>query len=180
VFSHLEVEGLHVPLIDRTWKMADLSDGGESDFLLAGYLHMAHVNGERVGQVISLIADHGAEPLVFHCAAGKDRTGIVAALLLAVAGVDDATIAEDFALSEQAMAAMTAWYKARRDHQHRNQLRRMGINKDKAMRLMSARPETIHRFLTDVRSRHGSVEAYLAQVGVSDTAMGRIVDHLVI
>ena len=114
VFSHALVEPLHVPLIDRTWNMKELGDGGEADFLLAGYLHMAHVNGSRVGEVIGLVASHASEPILFHCAAGKDRTGIIAALLLALAGVDDETIAEDFALSEPAMAAMTEWYRSRR------------------------------------------------------------------
>jgi protein-tyrosine phosphatase len=179
VFDHALVEGLHVPLIDRTWKMEELGDGGEADFLLAGYLHMAHQNGPRVGEVISLIAEHASEPILFHCAAGKDRTGIIAALLLALVGVADDAIAEDFALSEAAMAAMTEWYKARKREGFTRGLRKMGIDRDKAMRLMSARPETIHRFLADVRRRHGSIEAYVAGVGVSDAAMARIVDHLV-
>ena len=59
------------------------------------------------------------------------------------------------------------------------EMRKMGIDKDKAMRLMSARPETIHRFLADVRRRQGSVEAYVAHVGVSEADMARVVGHLV-
>ena len=179
IFSHALVEPLHVPLIDRTWNMKELGDGGEADFLLAGYLHMAHVNGPRVGEVIGLVAAHASEPLLFHCAAGKDRTGIIAALLLALAGVEDDTIAEDFALSESAMAAMTEWYRSRKRQGFAKEMRKMGIDKDKAMRLMSARPETIHRFLADVRRRHGSVEAYVAHVGVSEADMARVVGHLV-
>lgn len=44
--------------------------------------------------------DHPDEPIVFHCTAGKDRTGVLTALLLRLAGVDDETIGWEYALTE--------------------------------------------------------------------------------
>lgn len=43
---------------------------------------------------------------VFHCTAGKDRTGLLAALLLSLAGVDDEAIAEEYALTDQGLAPL--------------------------------------------------------------------------
>jgi len=53
-----------------------------------------------------LLAGHA--PLAFHCTAGKDRTGVAAALLLNALGVPRATIVEDYLLSNQHMAPMAA------------------------------------------------------------------------
>ena len=58
---------------------------------------------------MALLADAEAVPAVFHCTAGKDRTGIVAELILAVLGVADETIAADYAVTEQTRARSTAW-----------------------------------------------------------------------
>jgi protein-tyrosine phosphatase len=49
------------------------------------------------------LAAPNAFPALVHCTAGKDRTGMIVALLLGIAGVPDETIAVDFALSEEAL-----------------------------------------------------------------------------
>src|SRR5436190_20780229 len=65
------------------------------------YLLMLDRYAERFVGVLRTLADDTAHPIVFHCAAGKDRTGLVAALLLALLGVDDETIAADYALTAE-------------------------------------------------------------------------------
>src|SRR5260370_41936188 len=54
---------------------------------------------ERHGASLGLIGDRNNHPLVFHCSVGKDRTGVLAALLLAAAGVIDEDIVHDYTLS---------------------------------------------------------------------------------
>ncbi|WP_316520552.1 tyrosine-protein phosphatase [Kitasatospora brasiliensis] len=89
-------------------------------------------------------------PVVFHCASGKDRTGLIAALLLTLLGVDEDTIAADFALTELATPHLVAdWHTA---HPGRT-LRWPGYGRA---------PETVIRLaLADLTARHGSVQAYL-------------------
>jgi protein-tyrosine phosphatase len=53
----------------------------------------------QVGEALAAIAAAGPGPLLFHCVAGKDRTGVIAALLLALADVAPAAIAADYAAS---------------------------------------------------------------------------------
>jgi protein-tyrosine phosphatase len=48
--------------------------------------------GKRLVDSLELIADRNNHPLVFHCSVGKDRTGVLAAMLLAAAGVIDEDI----------------------------------------------------------------------------------------
>jgi protein tyrosine/serine phosphatase len=172
-FTHRSIEHVHIPIIETMWTMTELAAADEVDFLLTGYRLMAAGNGARLGQALLFIADHGHEPLVFHCAAGKDRTGVLAALLLALVGVSDEIIAEDFALSGPAAQQMAAWYRANRtDVAERTA--RMGLDRDQAMRLLSAEPATILTFLAELRAQHGSIEAYVGRHGVDRAAIDRL------
>ena len=55
--------------------------------------------GDRFATVVELVADSGGHPVAFFCAAGKDRTGLVAAIVLGALGVADETVAADYALT---------------------------------------------------------------------------------
>ena len=65
------------------------------------YLLMLDRYADRFVGVLRTLADDANHPIVFHCAAGKDRTGLVAALLLSLLGVDDETVAADYALTSE-------------------------------------------------------------------------------
>src|SRR6185503_12129390 len=65
------------------------------------YLLMLDRYAERFVGVMRTLADDTNHPIVFHCAAGKDRTGLVAALLLSLLGVDDEIVAADYALTSE-------------------------------------------------------------------------------
>jgi protein-tyrosine phosphatase len=93
------VERLHLPLVDLTRTAADAPlqrpDGG-IDFT-AAYGRMLAGAGPAIVEILRFVlaADH--VPVLVHCAAGKDRTGIAVAVLLAAAGVDEDDIAADYA-----------------------------------------------------------------------------------
>src|SRR3984885_16112342 len=61
---------------------------------------LEHARAE-LRHVLEVIADAAPGPLLFHCVAGKDRTGLIAALLLALADVEPAAIAADYAVSAE-------------------------------------------------------------------------------
>jgi protein-tyrosine phosphatase len=83
----------HLPFFDDNPGMEDI-DG--FDDVVEIYTFMVERCQPAVRTILETIstADDGA--VLFHCAGGKDRTGIIAALLLGLAGVDDATIAQDY------------------------------------------------------------------------------------
>ncbi len=185
IFTHPAIENIHIALIDALWKMSDLEQGsptgqphaGHADFLLVGYRQMTTEHGARLGQALRCIAEHGHQPLVFHCAAGKDRTGVVAALLLALLGGSDATIAEDFALSAPAAKEMDAWYRQQRGDEMAQRMERLGFGGEKAMRLMSADPATIVTLLGELRSQHGDLERFVALHGVPADTIAALKTH---
>lgn len=55
--------------------------------------------------IIRQLIEHPDEPVLFHCTAGKDRTGVLAAMLLRLAGVDDDTIGWEYALTEPGLGS---------------------------------------------------------------------------
>ncbi len=65
------------------------------------YVHLIRQNGfnRQVVAALEIVADPGNHPLVFHCAAGKDRTGILAAIILGALDVADEDIQQDYCLS---------------------------------------------------------------------------------
>jgi protein-tyrosine phosphatase len=99
--------------------------------------------------------------LIFHCAAGKDRTGVATALLLEVAGVPDATILDDYSQSaELLMPVLKEWLPRMADR---------GVTEEMAMRLMASDAADMKSTLAVLRERWGSAEGYLREhAGVSD------------
>jgi protein-tyrosine phosphatase len=92
-----------VPLISNSTTPpaldAMLADG--EAFLADLYLHMLEASAATFGEIFTGLADDARLPAIFHCAAGKDRTGMVAALLLSVLGVAEQDILDDYELSSR-------------------------------------------------------------------------------
>ncbi|MEV8530943.1 tyrosine-protein phosphatase [Streptomyces sp. NPDC051211] len=109
-------------------------------------------------------------PQVFHCASGKDRTGLLAALVLALLDVPEDVIAADFALTELATERLVAdWHAA---------------NPGRTLRwpAYGRAPEQIIRlFLADLTARHGSVHAYAVDhLGIDADLVPRLRDRLLV
>jgi protein-tyrosine phosphatase len=94
----------HVPLIEEVTSDADrVWDRSLHEV----YAHLLDESAGRIRDALSAVASEVAEhPTVFHCTAGKDRTGIVAALVLALLGVSDEDIVADYALTQDVMPEM--------------------------------------------------------------------------
>jgi protein-tyrosine phosphatase len=103
----------HLPFLVNHWDPAEAVDDTTS-FLVRKYTEMLDEGSASIAAAFAVLADHDAPPAVFHCAAGKDRTGVLAMLLLAVAGVPDEIIGQDYALTAAGMERMMQWYKDNR------------------------------------------------------------------
>ena len=154
----------------RTWEETwhpYTDDIPPARYLADRYLDLAEHGAPRLVAAIGLIADPDAAPLVVHCAAGKDRTGVVCALTLAVLGVPDADIAADYALSTAGGDRYVAW--ARANGFARNLV---------ASPLHPSPPEAMRLFLADLRQRYGSVERYLTESGLAPAQITDLRTHL--
>ena len=151
----------HLPIIDATWgETATLETDDAVEFLVWAYREMLAEAPQRFADAMNLLAGESVLPAVFHCAAGKDRTGILSALLLGVLGVDEAVIAADYGLTEQAMARLVVWAR-----EHQPELAELYANMP--MRFAASDPEAMRVILADISASHGSIESYTRDIGVT-------------
>jgi protein-tyrosine phosphatase len=120
------------------------------------YLNFTEDGRAALAAALSVIADPAAAPIVVHCMAGKDRTGVVCALALALLGVSDEDVAGDYALTESAMARLTAYLREHNPEAIEGQ-----------DHWFASPPEAMLLFLQDMRRLHGSVEKYARTIGVT-------------
>ena len=111
----------------------------------------------QLPELFGILAYEGAYPLVFHCVAGKDRSGIVAALVLSALGVDEKQVVDDYAQSGSHLKALVA------------HVRSLGAGAviDAAPEGYFDSPAAVMRpLLAGLRAEHGSVPRFLESVGV--------------
>ena len=127
------------------------------------YLFALERYSGNVAAIMRAIA--GAEPggVLVHCAAGKDRTGIVAALLLSLAGVQDEAVAADYGLSEVCLQPLfDEW------------LRDADVAERARAVAFLPRAETMRAVLRSLAEAHGSVASYLIRAGVTRQEVDRL------
>ena len=131
-----------------------------AEYWTANYTTRLDRRRGQIVEVLTMLSSPGTLPALFHCAAGKDRTGVMAALLLSLAGVPAETIAEDYALSarylvtgffeEEILPGLVPRGYTWRDYQ-----------------LDHCPPEAMLGTLRYLEERHGGVEAYALGGGMT-------------
>jgi protein-tyrosine phosphatase len=155
----------HLPVLDD----AAMEAIGQVNEREAGYRWQLDTRGPQLGAIVAAVADAPPGAVVVHCWVGKDRTGVVTALLLDLAGVERDAIVEDYALSGPAMAPLLE--------------ERLRSEPDPDQRLMLQRaydapPQAMAGFLAYLESRYGGAAAYLAAHGVPEASQARVVARL--
>lgn len=112
---------------------------------------------KELKHIVELAADSAENPLLFHCVAGKDRTGITAAILLGLLGVPDETILDDYELTTQLWTPYRMEQLAALIAEH---------NLDEANLLLtiSARRPVLAKAIAHIHETYGTFEAYAKQV----------------
>lgn len=150
---HPEVCLVRVPLLDQM-NSSDFMGRLPSD-MFAVYRMILDRQARELGRVLEVLADAKGAAL-FHCSAGKDRTGVVAMLLLKLAGVPDDAVIADYAATEA--------YMRPRFEAQMAQLAQAGIEVPASM--FGSKPEDMRRTLAHLRDAYGSAERYaLEQAG---------------
>ena len=127
--------------------------------------------GEMVKTILETVSQPGTLPAVFHCTAGKDRTGVLAALLLGIAGVPRDRIVEDYALSARFLYGTST---VPPDGS--------GADEFPPFEEYQAKwcpPAAMGLTLDHVESKYGGIDAYVKSIGVDDSTLSRIRDALV-
>ena len=135
------------------------SFGKAPDDLQTVYDHMVDECGAVLAAAVGHVAAPERQPVLVHCSAGKDRTGVVVALVLALLGVAEEVIVEDYCL--------TGAYLAEEFTQAVEQLQAAtGLGQRLNGQALACPPELILATLARMRAAHGSIEGYLLAHGL--------------
>ena len=163
--------GQHDPRVERAFDERILEAEDVASVFAAGYIRALEENADRVVAAVAAVADSDhADGIVIHCFAGKDRTGIISALLLGVAGVPDEIVAADYAASGPNMEHLFGNWIATAESESELELRQ---------RLAQAPHTTMIAVLAWLRDSAGGAAGYLRQAGLTDEQVTRLRARLV-
>jgi protein-tyrosine phosphatase len=135
----------------------DVRDGETHQTMLDIYRNFPREQAENYREMFKRIAQ-GRVPLVFNCSAGKDRTGLAAALLLSLLGVPRDVIEADYLLTNDVMEGLAAFLAASPKYKDFITLRR-----EKSLPLLRAESEYLEASFAVIEKEYGSVETYLSE-----------------
>jgi protein-tyrosine phosphatase len=138
------------------------------------YYHLLRLQqyGQKIIEALEVIARPENYPLVLHCNAGKDRSGILAAVLFSALGVADEDIIADYALTDQSMKAfIDRW---------NNDPETAEVHKNLPEYHLKAMPESMVLFLAALKKEYGSTEGYLKAQDADPSLVKRLEKALLV
>lgn len=168
VFQHSAEVAYHMlPLIDTRELETRVDSAPTAD----GYWLLLTERGAAFRAVMETILAAESGATLVHCSAGKDRTGLVCALLLGTAGVADDVIVEDYALSQKLLTDPS--------DEFRQMALAHGYEEHEYDRLMTADPAAMQDVLGRFRRHYGGIAGYLSAIGFGAEAQARLRARLV-
>lgn len=148
-------EVVHLPVLDGALIRENAHN--RTVDLTSMYQTIVFVHADEVAAVVTLLSDPDRLPAVISCNAGKDRTGIIVATLLAILDVPDEAIPADYEQSTAGLAML------------RDRIITRLVGDDLAHispAAFAVEPAAVAEVLQDIRTRHGTVTDYLIAAGV--------------
>lgn len=149
----------HLPLLNDTPSMPEVLPA-----LVEIYRIILDDRGDQVGAVLATLAAPGGLPAVVNCTAGKDRTGLITALVLGLAGVPEEVIVADYALSGACLEGVYL-------EEARERAEAQGFSYDL---LVLCDPDFMRVTLAHLKARYGGIEAYARATGLGDAEIDRL------
>ncbi len=151
----------HISMIDISANYELARGEAGKEYIFNRYVEMLTFGRDNIARVFKTIASHQSGGLLFHCAVGKDRTGIVAALLLETLRIDRSQIIADYAATQRAMDRFQAWL-AEVAPEEIEKIR------DVAPIILGSREVDMARTLNFLDAQYGSPISYLAEIGIEE------------
>ena len=134
---------------------------------LAGfYIYMLEANKEQFKELFEVFYDHPYDAIMFNCSAGKDRTGVVAALLLDLAGCHEYDIVKDYSESYENNLSLIP------------ELEKIIDAKNHVY--LESEPRMMMELLDYLRSNYGSAKEYLISCGFDEEKIMDIIENFTI
>lgn len=130
------------------------------------YLHYLDIGGERLAQGFAMFAEEQNYPILVHCTAGKDRTGVLLGMVMDVLGASDEDIANEYGLSDASIDRLIAYL--------RSSGRALEGTDEEIRARLSTPPDRMAGFIELMRQKHGSAEAFFLRKGVTEKQVEKV------
>lgn len=156
----------HLPLFERGKLLPMIGQGQPSARrLIDVYLWVLEKGGAQIAAALATLAAVDNLPAVFFCSAGKDRSGILAAIILGLIGVDEKDITKDYVLTNRNIDRIIDRVRADFGDEEFEGL---------PPEFLLAQPETMRALLDSLRRKYGSINDYVRAQGISDSVVIRL------
>ena len=162
------IDYINIPLIDSIRAISE--DSGIPKTMREFYIKFL-LDGSMSGiaRVLKKAAEYPESCVLFNCTAGKDRTGMIAMLLLKLAGVDNSDIIADYAASAENMKPILDKQRALF----------LSSGRETAAYLLDAAPEEMASSIGYLEHEYGSANSYMLHIGLSEQTIERLRGKLV-
>jgi protein-tyrosine phosphatase len=132
------------------------------------YMSMLESGAPTIAAILELLADPGSYPFAFYCAAGKDRTGVMTAIVFGMVGVSRELIVRDYVTSDAPVESLRQWIAETAP----------GGHDPVPAGIYRAPARTMESFLDRLDERYGSLSGYLRQIGVGTETEAAVARNL--
>jgi protein-tyrosine phosphatase len=160
---------LNLPVIDESDETGQAARTS-AESLGELYIAMLKHGQAQLAPIFQALARAEAGPVLVHCFIGKDRTGLVIALALELAGVSRTHIVEDYAASAANLQPLYTELKFGMDEDP--------VKRERQQRFLASPPEAMHAALAYVDEAHGGASGYLRAAGLTDVELQQVRDRL--
>ncbi|RHM58967.1 MULTISPECIES: tyrosine-protein phosphatase [Coprobacillaceae] len=164
--EYQDIEYYHIDLL-QSQNFSLIADNIKEYQDLSGfYIFMIEANKNQMKKIFEIFYEHPYDAIMFNCSAGKDRTGVVSALLLDLAGCHEYDIVKDYSESFENNKPIL------------DQLK--GMIKEEDEKFLGSDPRIMMKFLAYLRETYGSAKEYLLQCGLDEEQIQEIKENLTI
>ena len=155
---------------------------GARQLMLDFYAELPRTLGHAFAGILRKVAG-GAVPCVIHCSAGKDRTGMAAALVLSALGVPRETVLADYAMTDRIVASeddmARSLFTGKDGGEKAHSALRQAFSDEAIAVMRSARPEFLESAFAGIDREFGSLHEYYDSIGVDETVRAKLAALLV-
>ena len=164
--GYKDIEYYHINLLQNENMSVLPNDIKDYQDLSGFYIFMIEANKKQLKKVFNIFLNHPYDCTLFNCSAGKDRTGVIACMLLDLAGCHEYDIVKDYSESYENNMAMI------------KQLEEMIPSEDE--KFLGSDPRVMMKFIAYLRENYGSTKGYLLNIGFSDEEIEEIKENFII
>jgi protein-tyrosine phosphatase len=159
----------HLSILKTEWDQNPLTPGtGVAQYLADRYLDLTDEGRAELRTAVGLLAEPAAVPAVIQCGGGRDRAGVLSALILGLLDVSDDSIGADYARSQEATGKSAALISRRR-----------GAPFTHAPEFAETPAEAMRIVLRELRHRYGSVAGYARAIGIPAETITALREHMI-